>query len=129
MANGFDDIAGKLDTVLSQIVRKTAFDGQANIQRHIQSNDQIDTGFLLNSVYVKTDAESSYKGGENALPEVETPPDNKTAYIGVAASYAIYPNYGTRFQPARPFFEPGLEETRQGFEAAIDRVESMLGGQ
>ena len=129
MSNGFDDIANKLDTALSQIVRKTAFDGQANIQQHIQSNDQIDTGFMLNSVYVKTSDESTYKGGEKALPEVEAPPDNKTAYIGVAASYGVYQNYGTRFQPARPFFEPGLEETRAGFEAAIARVESMLGGQ
>jgi hypothetical protein len=110
-------------------VRKTAFDGQANIQRHIQSNDQVDTGKMLNSVYVKTADESTYKGGENILPEVEAPPDNKTAYIGVGASYAIFQNYGTRFIPSRPFFEPGIEETRQGFEAAIARVESILGGQ
>jgi HK97 gp10 family phage protein len=129
MGNGFDDIANKLDAALSQIVRKTALDGQANIQRHIQSNDQVDTGKMLNSVYVKTADESTYKGGEDILPEVEAPPDNKTAYIGVGASYAIFQNYGTRFMPGRPFFEPGIEETRQGFEAAIARVESILGGQ
>lgn len=124
--NHFPSLAEALPGVLSQVVRKTAFDGQANIQAQIRSNNQIDTGFMLNSVYVKTGQESTYTGGEHALPEVEAPPDEQTAYIGVAAYYGMYQNYGTRFQPARPFFEPGIEATRPGFEAAIGAIEDKL---
>lgn len=122
----FPQISDALHTALSQVIRKTAFDGQANIQRVIQANGQIDTGFMLNSVYVVTSDSSTYAGGDKALPEVESPPDDLTAYIAVAANYGVYQNYGTRFQPARPFVEPGVELTRPGFEQAIAAIESKL---
>ena len=132
--NHFPQIANALDDVLSQIVRKTAFDLQANMQAQIRANGQIDTSFMVNGVYVRTSEESTYdrigepvKKGQYKLPEVEAPPDKHTAFVAVAAPYGWWQNYGTSRIPARPFVEPSVEITRPSFEAAIARVEDALG--
>lgn len=132
--NHFPQIANALDDVLGQVVRKTAFDLQANMQAQIRANHQIDTGFMVNSVYVRTSESSTYsntgdaqKKGQVKLDEVEAPPDTHTAYVGVGASYGWYQNYGTSRMPARPFLEPSVEITRPSFEAALARVEDALG--
>lgn len=131
--NHFPQIASALDDVLGQVVRKTAFDLSSNMQARIRANGQIDTGFMINGVYVRTSEESTYSQiaspttkGVEAMPEVEAPPDKHTAYVGVAAPYGYWQNYGTRFQPARPFLEPSIETTRPSFEEAVSRVEEAL---
>ena len=106
--NHFSNIADALPQVLALVVTKTAFDCQGNIQGFIRSNGQIDTGFMLNSVHVED--------GEN----------EQTKYVIVGANYGIYQNNGTRFMPGKPFFEPGIEKTRPGFEAACSAIERQL---
>ena len=132
--NHFPQIANALDDVLSQVVRKTAFDLQGNMQAQIRANQQIDTGFMVNSVYVRTSEQSTYsntgdpvKKGQHKLDEVEAPPDSHTAYVGVGASYGWYQNYGTSRIPARPFLEPAIAITQPEFEAALAKVEGTLG--
>jgi hypothetical protein len=124
--NHFDAIAKALKPVCAQVVRKVALDCQANIQNQIRTNDQIDTGFMVNSVYVVTNNSSDYKGGKNALPSVAKPKEETEALVAVAAEYAIYQEMGTRFQPGRAFFAPGVERTRPGFEKAITTIENKL---
>ncbi len=124
--NHFSNIAEALPQVLSQVVRKTAFDAQGHIQGFIRSNGQIDTGFMVNSVYTVTSEGSTYSGGEKALPEVGRPDNPQTAYVAVGAAYAVYQNYGSRFMPGKPFFEPGIEATRPGFERACAAIEEKL---
>jgi len=133
--NHFPQIASALDDVLGQVVRKTAFDLQANMQAQIRANQQIDTGFMVNSVYVRTSDESTYatsgdpvKKGQKKLDEVEAPPDTHTAYVGVGASYGYWQNYGTSRIPARPFLEPSIAQTMPAFEEALARVDSALKG-
>lgn len=133
--NHFPQIANALDDVLSQVVRKTAFDLQANMQAQIRANHQIDTGFMWGSVYVRTSDESTYSGtmepqkkGQHKLDEVEAPPDKHTAYVGVGASYGWYQNYGTSRIPARPFLEPSIAITMPAFEEALARVDEKIKG-
>lgn len=132
--NHFPKIAAALRPAVSQVVRKTAFDGQANIQGFIRANGQIDIGFMLGSVYTVTSEGSTYgdagepPGDSYLLPEVEAPENDLTAYIAVGANYGIYQNYGTRYLPPRPFFEPGIEQTRAGFDAALSAIEAKLRG-
>lgn len=102
--NKFPEIANKVPGVFAQIVSKGALDCQANIQGFIRSNGQIDTGFMLNSVHVEPGASELEK------------------FVVVGAFYGVYQNYGTRYLPARPFFEPGVEKTRPGYEAAAKAV-------
>jgi hypothetical protein len=46
--------------------------------------------------------------------------------VAVAAYYGMYQNYGTRYQPGRPFFEPGVEATRSGFDAAMAAIQRAI---
>lgn len=156
--NNWSKIADAFDLAQSQVIRKVAFDLQGHMQKQIRANHQIDTGFMINSVYVRTFDESTYanalekrstpsskptKSGKarrltkrhmknaeqmftSLLNEVERPPDNKTAYVGVGASYGWYQNYGTSRIPARPFLEPAIEIVRPSFDEALRRIDEKL---
>lgn len=124
--NHFAQLGEALHEASKQVVKKTAFDLKAQIQANIRSNGQIDTGFMVNSPYVVTSDNSDYQGGQNALPEVGAPGNDTTAYVAVAASYAIYQNYGTVHMPGRPFFEPAIDAIRPGFEAACGAIEAKM---
>lgn len=119
--NHWGSIAKALPKVASQIVRKAALD----IQAQAASRAPVDTGFLKNSIYTQTD-HSTYKGGDKALPEIPPPEDDQAAHVAVAAEYAIYVNYGTRYMPAQPFWEPALDAVKPGFDAALSAVEDKL---
>ncbi len=111
MATGFNHfgiIADALPIVLGEIVSETADEGRQNIQGFIVSNGQVLTGFMHDSVHV------------------ENGPNVQTKFIICGAFYGVYQNYGTRFIPARPFWEPGIEQTRPGFEARLANLESRL---
>src|SRR5258707_10238639 len=64
--NHFSQIADALPVVCGQIVRKTAFECQANIQSFIRSNGQVDTGFMVNSVYTGKDRKSTRLNSSHA---------------------------------------------------------------
>ena len=106
--NHFGAIANDLSRVLGEIVNETADDCVGNIQGFIVSNGQVVTGNMLNGI-AKEDG-----------------PDEQTKYITSAMYYWIFQNYGTRYLPARPFVEPGVEMTRPGFEARLASIESRL---
>ena len=127
--NHFDEVSDALPGILSQVVRKTAF----GIQSDAQSLAPRDTGFLANSIYVKTSKDSSYsevgqptREGAHLLAEVETPPDDQTAYVAVGANYGIFLEYGTVHQPAQPYLTPAVEAGQEALEQAASAIESMI---
>lgn len=129
--NHFPQIADQLGKALSQVVRKTAFD----LQAAAASNAPVDTSFLRNSIYVKTSQESTYGTGGGPthkdsylLPEVESPPDDKTAYVAAGANYSVYVEMGTRHMSAQPYLAPAADAVQPSFEAALSAIESQLGG-
>jgi hypothetical protein len=124
--NNWNKIALAVPQASGQAVRKVAFDGQANIQNQIRANDQVDTGFMVNGIYVVTSQESTYQGGEDALPEVPKPPDDQTAYVASAAKYSAPQNYGTRYIAGRNFFETGIERTKAEFDAAMATIKDEM---
>lgn len=126
--NHFGQVSEELDILLSQIVRKAAFD----VQAQAASNAAVDTGFLRNSIYTVTTEGSTYgragsaPGDATLLPEVPGPGDKHTAYVAVGASYGAYVNYGTRYQPAQPFWEPAIDAVVPSLNAALEAIESQL---
>ena len=92
----------------------------------------VDTGFLRSSIYVETIMGSTY--GQNLVgsgpmdPPINGDLDHgANSFVGCAASYAIYQEFGTRFQAGTPFLTPAYEEESQRFidswaalEAAMD---------
>lgn len=115
--NNFDKVAKSIRPACKLVAKKTAHDLEGHIKANIVANDQIDTGFMLNSPYVVTKESSTYKGGEKALAEVARPTSETEAIVAVAAEYAVHQNY--LFQP---FFEPAIEQTRPGFDAAMRAI-------
>ena len=127
--NDFDQVADALPDILSNVVRKAAFE----IQSDAQSLAPRDTGFLANSIYVKTSRESTYSQVEqptekdaSLLQEVDTPPDDQTAYVAVGANYAVYVEYGTVHQPAQPYLTPAVEAGQTALEKAASAIEGMI---
>lgn len=128
--NHFNEIAEKMETAHSLVVRKTAFDIQANYV----ANVAVDTGFLKSSPYVVTSTDSTYgqadspPKGAYLLPPVEAPDKKTTAFVAVGANYGIYVEEGTRYQAAQPAFYPAVEAASAPFQAALGDIESQLGG-
>jgi HK97 gp10 family phage protein len=156
--NHFPQIANRLPKITSQVVRKVAF----QIQAEAASNAPVDTGFLKNSIYTVTSNKSTYGGAVQVahtpkaggkgfvsrgqlkgfvkrkarqrtqeammLPEVPGPGDDQTAYVAVGANYGIYLEYGTHKMPAQPYFFQAVEDGITDLDDALSKLESLLGG-
>lgn len=130
--NNWDEIAVAMDKAAGQVVRKTALDAEGQIKAEITSQDLIDTGFMRNSVYTKTNKESTYgQGGSppkgaTLLPEIEAPKNDKTAYVASGADYTWWMNYGAHGRPAHGFFEKGMNRVMAGFDAAMAAITKAM---
>lgn len=118
------EIAAQIDEAASKVVKKTAFD----LQAQAQARAPVDTGFLKNSIYVEMQETSTYgqvqdpEGDQTLLPEVERPHERTTAIVAVAANYGVYVEYGTSHAPAQPYLTPAAENVKPEFERAMDKV-------
>lgn len=95
----------KIKNITEKELEAFAFQVEAQTKVNIQQNGQIDTGFMLNSVYTRTKSgESTYNDTETSglyiskdlrdvereiAPEREIP-GKATAIVAVGAAYAIY---------------------------------------
>ena len=131
--NIFPELAEEIEKAISRIVRKAAFD----IQADAMAAAPVATGFLKSSIYVVTHNQSTYAGSLNKaftkghdvtrlLDEVEPPPDDQTAYVAVGAEYGVYVEYGTSHMAAQPYLTPAYEFVRPSFEEALARLEEKL---
>lgn len=116
--NKFGAIAAKLKPALQKAAKESA----RTMAENIRNEAPVRTGFLAGSVYFSAFDESTYgqgggspENGAYLLPK-STPPDDMTVIVDVAANYAQFVNYGTRFQAANPFFDRGVESSRSSLE-------------
>ncbi len=112
--NNFSKIAGALPGVCAEIVSETAVECISNIKGFIRANGQISNITTAGHVHMIDSVHD------------ENGPNEQTKLVIVGAPYAMFPNYGTRFMPGKPFFEPGIEQTRPGFESRLRSIESRL---
>lgn len=90
-----------------------------------------DTGSMAFSAYVHPalgETNAPYQEGAGLardvnpravlLPELPAP-EAPGAVVGVAAAHAVFQEYGTSRQPARPTFTPAVEEERARFPARV----------
>lgn len=101
--NNLPKIVKKLPEAVSAIVRKAAFDVEANAKAIVP----VDTGTLKNSI----------------TSEFPTP---TSAIIAPHTEYAGYVEYGTRKQRAQPYMRPAAEKVREAFLEACQRLEESL---
>jgi hypothetical protein len=112
-----------------------AFIGEGDTKVNITDNDQVDTGFMVNSVYAVTPGKSSY-GNTKPTGEYEQKektaegevimahrvraesvqlPNDQTVAVAVAAEYAIYQ------EMAKPFLFPAIEGLAKKFNGVVER--------
>jgi len=101
--NNLPRIAAQLPEAVSAIIRKAAFDVEANAKAVVP----VDTGKLKNSI------------------TCEFPSPTK-AIIAPHTDYAAYVEFGTRRQRAKPYMRPAAENVAPAFFAAMQRLEEYL---
>ena len=93
-------------------------------------NAPVDTGFMRSSGYVVTHDESTYGQGTEAegpmLPEIPRAEKVTEAWAAIAAEYAAYVEYGTRYMPARPTFYAAFDKGRGHFETEARKLERLM---
>jgi HK97 gp10 family phage protein len=128
MANEWNNwlkVADAMTPACREAVTNTAKAGEIHVAANIVMRNLIDTGNMLKSVYSSTPDGSSYQTVDRGLPEV-TPENETEAILGVSADYAIFPNYGTIHQSAKPFWEPGLDQMKGDFDTEMGIVAQKL---
>lgn len=105
--NNFAAIGNALEKASVAANEEIAMKAVEHIKDHILANGQVVTGDMLNSVH----NEAQDDGSQNVV---------------VGVDYGIYPNYGTSRQPAKPFFEPGLDDTVADVEVAFEEIINAL---
>lgn len=126
--NRWSEIAEKFPKELHKVVVQTT----EFVRDTAAANAPVRTGFLRSSIYSVTSEGSTYgqamqaPGDSYLLPEGPEVTDPYTGYVGVAASYSVFVELGTRYQSAQAFFYPALDAGRARFEAALAAIESFL---
>src|SRR5260221_445126 len=128
--NNWFKVSAALKPAAAEVVRDEAFFIADAIKAQIQANGQVDTGFMYDSVYASTTTESTYGAGtppgdSYRLPE-EKPDSEQQGVFGCAANNGIFQNDGTRYLPARPFFEPGMERGAAQFDVYMATMEARI---
>ena len=128
--NHWTQMAHDLKPQAQDVVKKTADD----LAGWAASGAPYQTGFLHDSIYVKTWENSTYgqagspPGDSYLLPEVDAPPDDTTAYVAVGANYGAFVNYGTRFMAAEPFWEPAIDTAQGTMDTLLEQLPGNLTG-
>lgn len=105
--NHLPRIKRALPSEISAVVREQVFVTEGDIKTNIQTMDYIDTGATLNSTQGHMTGEMS---GE----------------VVVGTEYAVYGNYGTRYQAARPFASDAATKAETEFPGRFRSLESRL---
>ena len=90
-----DHVKMRVEGATEEALHKLALEVEGTSKRNIVNNDQVDTGFMLNSVYVESRTGSTYGGtwsGDESIkaPRHRLPNRYSATAIIVGAVYAIY---------------------------------------
>jgi HK97 gp10 family phage protein len=106
--NKLPQVRARFPREVSEIVREQIKVTEDDIKTNIQKYDYIDTGATLNSVQSAMTGQFS---GE----------------VTVGTEYAVYGNYGTRYQTARPFASDAAVTGETEFPERFRELEGRLG--
>lgn len=117
-------VKGKTTEAKSRILEELALQIEAQAKINIVDNDQVDTGFMLNSAYTVTDESSGYSQArsesKNKNPKAEMSPEasagDADAVIVIGAEYAIHQ------EERRSFLFKAGEQVAKRSGATIERV-------
>ena len=124
-----NDVLLAIEEATHEALLAMGFDVEGQAKINVQQNGQIDTGFMVNSVYTTDGSESGYRAASAAAhaknPEGEMAPEadaGEGVAVAVGASYAVYQ------EMKNSFLYRGLEQVAGGrAEAAIEQVARRRG--
>jgi hypothetical protein len=130
-----DEVAFKIKGATDESIRAAAFWIESESRQNIQRNGQIDTSFMINSGYVRTEKETTYgstqtsgsytnKEGENVerdrAPEIQLP-KGQTALVAFGANYTLWQEL------IQPFLFPALESAKRVTGGIIEKTAKKKG--
>lgn len=122
--NHWHNLAAALDGALAGALDKAAEAAAEHVKAAISSNGQVATGNMQAGIVAVTAKRNEYPGGASVdvLPlSVSQPSEAEgVAYVVAAAGYSIYQDQGTRYQPARPFMQPGIRDGARDLQHALE---------
>jgi len=128
-----DHVKVVVEEATEEALKQLAFRIVERTQLKIRENDQIDTGFMVNSVYPTWKEGSGYEtaaieadshnvrktgevvGGIRMAPE-ESLPEDATAGVVVGANYAVFQ------EAANPFLYPAAEAAAGEFGGLAEKI-------
>lgn len=128
-----DHVKAVVEKASEATLKTLAFRIVEHIQSNIRSNNQVDTGFMINSVYALWQDGSGYSmanslaegtpgvsakyGSRSGRAVIEEPlPPDATAGVVVGANYAVYQ------EVKQPFAYPGAEAAAAEFGGYAEQV-------
>lgn len=92
---------------VSKLIKKTSLNIEKDAKQNLEDNGSVDTGRLKGSI--TTNIISTY-----------------SSEVGTNVSYAEYVEYGTRYQSAKPYFEPAVKKNEEKFDKELDKILDKL---
>ena len=127
-----DHIMVRVENATDEVLHATALQIEGTAKRNIIDNDQVDTGFMVNSGYVETQKGSTYdktwKDGEYAAKksegssEVKKAPRLKLPNLFSAAAVVIGANYAIFQELKRPFLRPAADEVAKQVKGIAEPI-------
>lgn len=116
-----DHVKITVEKATAEVLKKLAFRVIERAQLNIRQNDQVDTGFMVNSGYAVWSDGSSYGQGAISAEGREMAPEESLAGEAIAA--AIFgANYAIYQEAAKPFLYPGAEAAAAEFGGEAERI-------
>ncbi len=120
--NHFPQIAAGMMRELKKVPGIVAKD----IAEYAAVGAPVDTGFLEASCYYSTPTKSTYGKGHVTMTPYQAYNDLE-AIAAVGATHGVFVNYGTRYMPARPFWEPALAIGQTSLDFQLGLIPGALG--
>jgi hypothetical protein len=134
MAKGFNSLP-EVIALIQKAAEDMVVQSAKNIAKTAVDNAPEQTGFMASTVYTSTKEGSTYGQGAGSppkdstmMPEVPKPANAQSAWVAVAADYAIDVEMGTIHMAPEPYLIPALESERPNFESGKylkDAIDAM----
>ena len=118
---GLDDLAASIDALNSELraaLPEIVLDGAAIIESEIRARAPVRTGSLASAINI---IETHSNDAASATVQIDD------SAQGQQEHYAIFDEFGTSKQPARPFFRPGVQAAApRAQQLMVERIASII---
>jgi hypothetical protein len=130
-----EEVSFQIKGATDESIRAAAFWIESEARQNIQRNNQIDTSFMINSGYVRTEKDSTYSETQSSgqftnkqgdpverdrAPQIQLP-KGQTALVAFGANYTLWQEL------IQPFLFPALEAAKRQTGGIIEKTAKKKG--